>query len=381
MSWQRRHGLLFALPLLVVLAAGLLAIACAGIASPEGWASPVTEGDLLLAANEDELFALDPETLDPLWAFPNDAVEQAVEGDVDVEALYGTPAVVGDTVLVPAYDGFLYALGGESGELVWKEPFDTGGPLIGGVVASDRTVYFGSDDGKVYAVDIESGEPAWNEPFATGEKVWSRPTLAGDVLYVTSLDRRLYALDAASGQELWQFKTGAGIGSPAVVSEAGDLVYVGGFDNELRAIDVETREERWSLKTDNWFWTEPLVAEGVVYAGNLEQKVYAVNGESGELVWPSPFETEGLVRAAPVLVGGVLIIVDKDGNVYGIDPREGIAAMDGPLALGGDVLSDPILLPRAGEEGEDVVVVTTDGELVRIDPETLTVVDRRRLVE
>ena len=354
------------LALLVLVALGVAATACTGVASPEGWASPVASDDLIFAAHEDDLFALESGSLAEQWAFPSDEI------DVDVDALYGTPAMLGDTLFVPTYEGTLYAIDASSfGQLLWR--FETDGPLIGGVVVAEGAIYFGSDDGNVYALDPETGRSIWRAPFETGDGVWSTPALEGDVVYVTSLDGDLYALDAATGVELWSFGTGAGIASPPVVNTEAGLVYVGGFDGRLRAIDTETHEERWSLKADNWFWTRPLLADDVLFAGNLDGNVYAVDALTGDLVWPR-FPTEGPVRAAPVIAGGTLVVVDRDGNVYGIDPSDGIARVAFPLALESDVLADPLVLALADvNEGDEVVVlVTTDGDVVQIDAATLT---------
>ncbi len=85
--------------LLALVLLGLAAIACGRLAKPAGWASPVASGDLLLIAHKDKLFALDAETLAPRWAFPSEA--EAGGDDIKPVALYGTPAVAGDTVFVP----------------------------------------------------------------------------------------------------------------------------------------------------------------------------------------------------------------------------------------------------------------------------------------
>ena len=368
----RRLGI-FALSILAV--TGLLAGACSKVASPEGWASPVVENGLILAAHRDELFALDSASFNPGesgWVFPSGGEDE----DIDVVALYGTPALTADAVFVPTYEGTLYALVRETGKVLWSEPTD--GPLIGGVRASSNgeTIYFGSSDGKVYALDAATGEQRW-EPFEADDGVWSTPTLSGDLLYVTSLDGRLYALDTATGEERWSFETGAGIASPAVVDDTSGLVFVGGLDGRLRAIDLETHTERWSLKSHNWFWTQPLVSGGVVYAGSLDGSIYAIDGDSGEQRWEA-VSTEGPVRSAPLIVGGTLIVVDRDGNVYGLDLSSGDLVTNEPLALDSEVFADPVVVAGSDGGGDAVVVVTAGGELVRIDPATVQVIGEPR---
>jgi outer membrane protein assembly factor BamB len=359
--------------LLFLIGLALLAsFACGRIAKPSGWASPALGDDLLLVAHEDELFALDAETLSPKWGFPG----ATGDDDIDPVALYGTPARGGDSVFVPAYDGKLYALDAESGQLLWQEPFETDGALVGGVAVSEDTVYFGSDDAKVYAVDVDTGIERWS--FKTDDSIWSTPQLVGGILYVTSQDGKLYALDAnAKGNKLWSFETDAGIVASPVVDEEAGLVYVGGIDAKLRAIDLETREERWSIKAGNWFWAEPHVSEGVVYAGSLDKKVYAVDSATGEQAWSDAFSAESPVRSTALVVNDDLLVFDRDGRVYQLDPATGERKTQAPLILSGDVLSDPVLVETAGEM--HVVVVTTDGDLIRIDPATLTVVGQQKL--
>ena len=374
------------MPLLTL---ALLASACTGLASPRGWASPVLvvsddpeQEDLLLVPHRDELFALGTAELSPLWAFP----QANVDDGVDVDALYGTPAVMGETVFVPGYDGLLYAVGiagDERGTVRPGWPFETDGHLVGGVTLSEDTVYFGSSDGNVYALDAETGLERWPLPFETGEAVWSTPTLSGDTLYVTSLDGHLYALDAKTGIERWSFPTGAGIASSPVVDEDAGRVYIAGFDSQLRAIDLDSHEQIWSLKADNWFWTRPLLADGVIYAGSLGSKVYAADTATGDLVWPQPFETESQIRSTPVIAGGQLIIIDQDGNVHGIDLENGTASATTPPIIDSDVVVDPVVLvsddTADGEPVEEVLFTTTGGELIRMNATTLQVVDRRRL--
>ena len=354
--------------LLSIAVLALLTVACARIASPRGWASPVLSDDVLLAPHRDELFAFEIDGFKARWAFP---VEQDRD-DIDPVALYGTPAVAGGAVFVPTHDNTLYAVDIESGELLWS--FETDGSLIGGALVVDGIVYFGSDDGNIYALNAETGRPEW-QPFKTGEKVQSTPAVAGGTLYATSLDGFLYALDAQTGDELWSFETDGGIPSPPVVDEAAGLVYVAGFDQRLRAIGIESHEEVWSVKAGNWFWTTPLVFNGVVYAGALDGKVYAIEVDTGVELWREPYETEAPIRAAPVIAGGKLIVVDRDGNVHGIDLEEGIDASNGFLPLGDDVLADPLILPSV-DGGEAVLFVTTAGDLVQVNPETLALVGR-----
>ena len=62
------------------------------------------------------------------------------------------------------------------------------------------------------------------------------------------------------------------------------------------------------------------------------------------------------------------------GHVYALDPQDGTMAPPQELELGADVLADPFVLPSG-----EVLIATTGGELVRIDPAKLEIVSRTKL--
>ena len=357
----------------------LLATACATVASPRGWSSPVEGDGVIVVAHRDKLYAVDP--ADDLFARRLFPPEPNIE-DIDTEALYGNPVVVGKRIFVPTYDKRLYAIDLD-GVQVWQAPFKADGALIGGVIFVAEgddvdgedplgTVYFGSDDGNLYALESDAGIQKWF--FETNEGIWSTPVIFEGMLYVTSLDSNLYVLDADTGALQWKFETDAGIAATPVIVESERLVLIGGFDSKLRAIDIDTQQERWSFGADNWFWTTPIVVDGVVYAGSLDGNVYAIDIATGALAWAQPFETDAPVRSAPMLAGGVIVVADRSGNVYGIDPETGVDAFNGPISLPDDVLADPLLRIAPGDDGaapvETVLIVTTGGELYEIDPQS-----------
>jgi outer membrane protein assembly factor BamB len=88
--------------------------------------------------------------------------------------------------------------------------------------------------------------------------------------------------------------------------------------------------------------------------------------ETGELVWDSPFEAEEPepLRSAPVLAGEALLIVDRGGDVFGLDPEAGTLKWSAPAALEKTVLSNPLVV------GEEVLISAQGGDLFSVDPAT-----------
>jgi len=293
------------------------AAGCVPQNNPQGWAGPaVSEDGSILVASTDKgkISALRIADGFPAeWTFPTGDEDPKI----DLEAIYGTPVVRGDNVYFGAYDSKVYALSLADGRPAWDRPFDTDGPIVAGLAASDTTLYAASEDGYVYALELATGSPVWDRPFDTGAEVWGTPLLAGDRLYVASVNGKLFALNAATGEEEWDrpFETGHGLISDPVLADG--TLLVGGIDRELHAVKADSGEKRWPpFKTDNWFWGRPLVEGGAVYAPNLDGRLYALSLADGKPVWDAPFEAKEPLRSAPVLAGGTLVIVDRGGNVY-----------------------------------------------------------------
>jgi outer membrane protein assembly factor BamB len=347
-----------------LLALAMLAAAgCVTEDKPKGWAGPVTSADgtvLVASTDKGKLSALSiADDFKAEWTFPTGDEEPKI----DLEAIYGTPVLQGDNVYFGAYDSNVYALKMADGTPVWDKPFDTGGPVVARLTASDTTLYAASEDGNVYALDLKTGKPGWT--FGAGAAVWAAPLLAGDILYVASVDGKLFALNAATGETRWDqpFSTGHGLISDPRLS--GSTLLVGGIDRTLHAVNAESGEEEWSFKTDNWFWGRPLVDDGTVYAPNLDGRVYALSLADGKPVWDAPFEAKEPLRSAPVLAGDTgdtLVIVDRGGNVYGLKPADGKLKWSAAAALEKTVLADPAVV------GGQVVVSAEGGDLFSVDP-------------
>jgi outer membrane protein assembly factor BamB len=407
------------LGLALLVLAMLAAAACVGFNNPEGWAGPTVAADdrLVVSTDKGELSALDlvPEsgpqcdnstdddedgwvnegcpragtkaergrecdndTSDdavddipdddkindgcpaavPLWTFPTGQEEP----EIDLEAIYTTPPIIGDTVYLGGYSGDVYALSLDNGGEKWR--FDTDDNIIAGLAASETAIYVATDNGILYALSLEDGSE--RQRFNAGEGIWGTPLLVEGVVYVASVNGKLYALDAETLDPMWDapFEAESGLISDPVLADG--IILVGGIGRTLHAVDAETGDERWSFNADNWFWGKPLVLDGTVYAPNLDGNLYALSLESGEPAWDAPFEALEPLRSSPIIASDTLVIVDRKGNVYGLDPDSGTLNWSAPAALGKTVLSNPIAdSPILGEE---VFISAQGGDLFRIDP-------------
>jgi hypothetical protein len=181
--------------------------------------------------------------------------------------------------------------------------------------------------------------PIWEGE--TGGPIYSAPAVANGKVYVGTYDEKLYAFDAAGINgcgagvprectALWTATTGGQIfSSPAV---ANGVVYVGSDDDKLYAFDAAgvtrcsggTCLPLWTGGTAGQVMSSPAVANGVVYVGSNDDKLYAFGvgcaggGGSCSPLWSAT--TGGAVESSPAVANGVVYVgsYDKKLNAFSL---------------------------------------------------------------
>jgi outer membrane protein assembly factor BamB len=247
---------------------------------PDGWdymqSSPAVAGGVVFVGSGNaNFYAVDAVHGKERWRFE---VRQYVRS---------SPAVVDGVVYFGDWSGMFYALNALIGEEEWR--FDTKGAVVPSPTVVDGVVYIGSKFPCLYALDAKTGAQKWCFAYPAGAAwVESSAAVAYGVVYVGSSDWfRVNAIDAVNGKLKWQFITKGDPWSSPAVSEG--VVYIGSSGGFLYALDAATGVEQWKLKTEKALKTEdlmridggvvssPAIADGVVYFGSLDGKLYAVS--------------------------------------------------------------------------------------------------------
>lgn len=203
--------------------------------------------------------------------------------------------------------GPVYSLDASTGAVRWQRDDLAGqGVHFPRSVADDRAWYVATRDLRVMALDPETGKTAWATRLATDWQEHSGMrglSVSGDTVYATA-DRCLnyncfevtgviVALDRSTGAELWRWQAAGkqnNIAKNAVV--AGRLLLGGDrIDNTFFAVDRFTGKEVWRVKGERGFvgpYGPPVVADGVVYAGMGDTRMYAAELETGRVLWSTP---------------------------------------------------------------------------------------------
>lgn len=289
------------------------------------------EGVLYVGSGDGNLYALDPLTGEERWRFAAG------------RAITSSPAVARGLVFAGSRDNTFFAIDASNGKERWKLVTGTDLPLAWGFETGDLytsspafsggLVVLGSGDGQVYAVDAGSGKVRWR--FRTEGRVRSSPAIAEGRVYVGSMDGRLYSLELQTGRRIWQFDTEGHTlrsgdfgfdrrtiqSSPAV---ADGRVFVGSRDGFLYAVDAETGRLLWRVDHRmSWVNTSPAVAGGLVFAGSSDERfLQAVDAKTGKERWHFP--TERPVWSSPAVAGALVYFGDGSGTIYALDRTSGI---------------------------------------------------------
>lgn len=353
----------------------LLGVACGRVSKPQGFAEPQLDGDTLyVSLNAGKMAAVNAQDFSVMWEFPKGddfACGQGKSKRHKLQSIYGAPVISGGRVYFGAYDGNMYALDAGTGDCIWEshKSEDPGtqckrepdGPIVGGAVLYQGVLYVGSDDGQVYGIDAESG--AVHFCLDVGGAVWSTPLIVDNTMYISTMKGEVRAVEPGDWHPKWRgpFRTSAGLLTDPVLAEG--KVIVGGIGQTLFALDAETGKQVWSFPGGNWFWGRPVVAGKTVYATNLDGKVYAVDLGTGQAAWESnTFKAPEAIRAAPLLSNGVLVVVDRGGNVYSLNPDTGEVLKSEPAVIEKRVLANPI------EFDGDVLLLAQSGDMYRWKP-------------
>jgi len=316
--------------LVLLLTLALVFSGClSGSTRPLGWSGVAVAGEnLYFGSSDGRLVALSTANGNPRWqvslAGDSGGGGLSCASGASSVGIYGLPLVAGELVYVSGYNGKIYAINADSGNLRWQYPRegDTGlKPITGGVVLSGGNIYFTSFDGNIYALNAATGDLEWQ--FATGDRIWVAPVISDGRVYIGSFDKMFYALDAASGSQLWAFDAGAAVASTALVVDG--TVFFGSLDRTFYALNASDGNLKWKYPTgeagsngpQGWFWAKPLVYDGAIYAPNLDGKIYVLDAANGQKL--SEFDLGSAAAAAPVLVGNLIVVASDEGKVYVID--------------------------------------------------------------
>ena len=247
---------------------------------------------------------------------------------------YGS-SVVADTehVYVASRDKNLYALDIKSGRELWRVP--AGDIMTATPVLYGNLLIFAAFDGKVRAVSASDGAPRWT--YDAKLAIAGDVVLASDRVLVGSRSYDLIAIDAKTGKEMWKhYFWFSWIESPPNVYH--NVIYTGSSDaTNVYSLSLANGSVFWKTAVPGWSWQRAAVNDQLVVTGTVGQGAYpgsrsgslvALDRKNGAIRWIylDPPSQEAVKAgtywgfgASPVIADGQVFAADLNGRVYAFE--------------------------------------------------------------
>ena len=174
------------------------------------------------------------------------------------------------------------------------------------VVAAGR-LFIGGLDGVLYARDAGTGASLWTFP-GDGSPIRHSPGVLSDTVVFSTHGGNTFALDAATGALRWQHFTGPSATAPLMDAARGRVV-VASTDGQLTALNLSDGAVVWQYRSDAPILTTPALSRdgSLIFAGDEAIRAFAVNAETGALVWQTPLYGQSLTDRYPVVLSDTVI--------------------------------------------------------------------------
>jgi outer membrane protein assembly factor BamB/formylglycine-generating enzyme required for sulfatase activity len=328
----------------------------------------VVDGVVYLGADNGQFVALDQATGIPRWTY------NAGRG------IRSSAAVLDGRVFF-SHGGGVVALDIETGQEIWKtsrgmwddSPLVLEGPIPHRNGSTLEGIIFSSVpwDGMI-GLDVATGEEVWkyrdgHGPGRLGNSAFFHEGLIGffrgsqaTVLVNADTERRNYEIDGAIDNGVFTPAARDGVAVAYIVG-------VAAFDLEENMGIKGNHHNNYNLKwrflpqgNKAWDTQHPgtssfAIDDQRVYFGHRDENVYALNRETGDVMWKT--NTGGVNRSSPALGSADLLFIGSyNGNLYAMDKADGSIRWSVPV--GGAIHSSPVLDGGMVVVGSDAGTVT-----------------------
>ncbi|MEG2099403.1 MAG: PQQ-binding-like beta-propeller repeat protein [Mucinivorans sp.] len=325
---------------------------CESVGSNIWMVAPVVVGERVFTATIDDdnnerayVLALDKLSGRILWRAKTD------------NSLKNTIIATQDKVVACDSDGKLYCFDAATGSLIWKTKLSQGllPHTLVGIALADGVVYAGQGDG-FSAVKLTDGSILWrNNEWRGGEGTTSTIATGGDVVVASAHWNGLYAHNKLTGRLLWKMQdqdTRFRDGSPTF---CGDTIFLA-TSRVLLKIEASTGRilKKEMCEVDFNVAAAPLVCQNVIYCSTASRGLAAFDRHTFKYLWsynsaPAMFysvpyaqDSQSSVESSPVLYQDMVIFGATDGNLYGVNRKDGTTAFK--RSVGSPIFSTPTIV-------------------------------------
>lgn len=315
--------------LLILIISAMLAGCTGNVGASSSWPGFSVDNDLAVVSYGYQLYALNVQNGSKTWVFPAEQNSKII--------FYAPVEFAENLVIAGDYTKNLYALNSSNGILQWQ--FDGAeSRYVASAFYKNGYIYAPNADQKLYVLD-QNGVLQWI--FETAGANWSKPVADEQYLYLASMDHNIYALN--------------------LTYASSDLV--AGKDGTRNRVE----EPVWKTDLGTAVVSDPLLADGFLYAGTIDGKMFKVSASTGEIVWK--FEGEAKIKSIwtkPVIFDNVVFFATEDGSIYALNAETGAPVWDAPMPTGSQIVAGGVVI------NDTVGFGTLGGNLVVVDKDQVT---------
>ena len=170
-----------------------------------------------------------------------------------------------------------------------------------------------------------SPRPLWYH--LLGVPLLESPVISAGRLYLPAADGYLHMLDAHSGEEQWRIALGGELAANGLAL-AHNIVYVARDGHYIAALDAASGKERWRFDTIGVVRAAPLVVGRVLLVSSGANSLWCLDALTGQQYWV--FHSEDALmqfwptRTPPVVAGGrVYVALGASSEFNVLDLRTG----------------------------------------------------------
>lgn len=247
-------------------------------------------GAIFVATGFGNVVALDAATGDQVWIY---------EGGTPFRA---APSAVGGRVFAISFDNQTVALAQADGEVLWTHQGiqETAGILGSPSPAvSGDTVVVPYSSGEIYALRVENGQEIWNDTLtrtlsntalANISDIAGRPIIDRDRVFAVSHAGRMVAIDIRTGERVWT-RSLASVQTPWV---AGDFIFLVTTSAEVIALSRRDGRIKWVTQVDRFedpedrrgaiSWAGPVLVGDRLLLASSAGDALAISPYNGEIL-------------------------------------------------------------------------------------------------
>ena len=162
----------------------------------------------------------------------------------------------------------------------------------------------------------------------TGAPVRSTPWINGQYLYFGNATGTFYAVDKKKGYIKWKYQVSDAIHSSAIGSNG--LVFFTDNHQAVYALNENSGKLVWKFDMGqkqeypwryDYYQASPVIHDSKLLVGGDDGFFYALNPQSGKLIWK--YKCKGIIRSTANVYKNTVLFGDTEASLYALDIKTG----------------------------------------------------------